>query len=189
MFTAGGASTNSVTLINIPGQTTSTYLTAAYAAARDQVCQSYIGTTMCVSMPISVITAYTLTGGASASLAWSTQFDTTVDGWFGLAIDNTSAATKGANYLFAMNAVSKMDSMTFGINIDYQMSTSTVVIGETFATPMTYSYSSTVGFQASIGGVMITTYPSPLAILSTSSWVLDSKVAKIDSATSTTIIP
>ena len=82
-----------------------------------------------------------------------------------------------------------MDAMTFGINIDYQMLTSTVVIGETFATPITYSYSSTAGFQASIGGVMITTYPSPSQILSSNSWIIDSKVAIIDSSMSSTIVP
>ena len=69
VYTAGGTSTSSVNLISIPG-TTTTYLSAAYATATDKVCQSYIGTSMCVNMPISVITAYTLTGGLSAYSAW-----------------------------------------------------------------------------------------------------------------------
>lgn len=60
-----------------------------------------------------------------------------------------------------MNVATKMDAMTFGINIDYQMLLSTVVIGETFVTPMTYTYSNTLGFQTTIGGLMITTYPNP----------------------------
>jgi len=73
VYTAGGVSTgNSVNLISLPAATT-TYLSAAYATATDKVCQSYTpstGTLMCVNMPISVITAYTITGGASAYNAW-----------------------------------------------------------------------------------------------------------------------
>jgi hypothetical protein len=68
-------------------------------------------------MPINVITTYKFSGNLATRTTWSG--DTSVDGWFGLAIDNSSATKKSQNYLFAMNAASKMDIMSFAVNIDY----------------------------------------------------------------------
>jgi len=63
-----------------------------------------------------------------------------------LAIDHTSDTTKGKNYFWAMKQASKMDPMTFMINIDYQFSTSTITLGGAVKDPATDLYESSVGF-------------------------------------------
>lgn len=76
--------------------------------------------------------------------------------------------------------------MTFNVNIDYQTQTSNIVIGSTQQS--TYDYSSTLGFRAKISGVMITSLKNPSSILSTYSWIVDSKDALIETAYSSTIV-
>jgi hypothetical protein len=127
------------------------------------------------SASVGLVNAYS--GTAYIDTAW--DGDAIIDGWLGLA--------GGSNNLLTLLQTNNMlDTRYFSLEVQL-LQTSVLEIGSTSSSPQWYPSADSSLYAANIVGFMVTR--SPDATVLRNSWVLDAKLAIIDTTSKVTLIP
>lgn len=124
---------------------------------------------------VGLVNAYS--GTAYIDTTW--DGDASIDGWLGLAGGTN-------NLLNILQTDNMLDTRYFSLEVQLQQ-TSVFEIGSTSSSPVWYPSADSSLYAANIVGFMVTRSPDTTVLRN--SWVMDAKLAVIDTTSKVTLIP